>query len=867
MDVLTEILKWSSQRPMWQRDALRRLVAGGSLEEPDMEDLLAICKSAHGLAENQKAVPLGECHIPHIGSSIGVVRLSALTHHGGVNALAEEQTIEFGPNLTVIYGANAAGKSGYSRILKRACRARGAEEVLGNVLSESESVRPRATIRYTVGTEKHEFAWHDQDQVPAALGHVSVFDSHCAAIYLRKKTDVAFRPFGLELFDKLSDACGRLQKALAKERKELESVKGYLPRLPHGTAAHRVVSNITPLTDRDEVRRLGTFSAPEKEKLRQVRNRQHDLRAGDPERTASSLTLHAQRVETLSTRLTEIKEVLAEHNVKPVFEARDAVEKAHQAAQELRATTFSPHFLPGTGSALWRELWEAAERFSVSNAYPESEFPVTDDLARCVLCQQNLGREAKERFKDFLSFLQSNAQRDLVRLRAAYHEKLNRLEGLALSDQLSLEVLEELRLEESNSLADSIHDHLASSESYRDEILKALLERGAMPGDAYKFELDVEEVLTEAQSLRDRSDLLLKVNTDESAVLLDKQSRELEASKILGGSIEHVYEEIHRKSQIAAYQMCLQDTLTHSITRKSTEITTEVATQQLASRFGSELKRLRLEYLEIELQAVGGDHGTLYHKVVLKRAKGVSLPQVASEGEARALSIAAFFAELSTADERSTILFDDPVSSLDHMWRDNVAHRLAEEAVARQVVVFTHDVVFLLALDTWAKKFDVLPKHQHLQREVVRIGVCTSELPWGAMGVSKRIGVLKDNHQRVTKLYRSGRQTDYEKEAVDIYRLLRTAWEQGVEEVLLEGVVQRYRQSIQTLRAKHLADISEDDCRALEAGMTKCSRWLHDLAAAENPPVPDPGELGDDILALENWVKAIRTRRKNKHKR
>ena len=54
-----------------------------------------------------------------------------------MNALARDQTIEFGPSLTIVYGANAAGKSGYARILKRACRARGAEEILGNDLEES----------------------------------------------------------------------------------------------------------------------------------------------------------------------------------------------------------------------------------------------------------------------------------------------------------------------------------------------------------------------------------------------------------------------------------------------------------------------------------------------------------------------------------------------------------------------------------------------------------------------------------------------------------------------------------------------------------------------------------------------------------
>jgi len=41
----------------------------------------------------------------------------------------------------------------------------------------------------------------------------------------------------------------------------------------------------------------------------------------------------------------------------------------------------------------------------------------------------------------------------------------------------------------------------------------------------------------------------------------------------------------------------------------------------------------------------------------------------------RCLALAAFLAELAASDSRSAIVFDDPVSSLDHMHRVNVAKR------------------------------------------------------------------------------------------------------------------------------------------------------------------------------------------------
>ncbi|MBU2785633.1 hypothetical protein HAP93_07610 [Acidithiobacillus ferriphilus] len=93
--------------------------------------------------------------------------------------------------------------------------------------------------------------------------------------------------------------------------------------------------------------------------------------------------------------------------------------------------------------------------------------------------------------------------------------------------------------------------------------------------------------------------------------------------------------------------------------------------------------------------------------------------------------------------------------------------------------------------------------------------------------------------------------------------LLREAWERALEEVLLGGLVERYRPNIQTQQISLIADITPVDCKTVETAMTKCSKWLpgHDQAAAARAPVPAPVELKADIEALNDWVAAIRKRR------
>jgi energy-coupling factor transporter ATP-binding protein EcfA2 len=862
MNVLREILQWSTARPEWQRDALRRLVTQPQIEESDVSELTTICKAAHGLAERVTVTPLEAQHIRSRRAQHSAVTLDSITHHRGVNALAKDQKLEFGPALTIVYGANAAGKSGFTRILKRACRARGAEEILGNVLSGALPSPPSATISFAVGTKSQQLVWTDQ-KTHEALGQVSVFDSQSAAVYLREKTDVAFRPFGLDIFDKLADLCEQIRKNLERERRELENARPTLPLLHEDTAVHRALSNITSLTNPKTIKELARLSETETERIKEIQKTLRDLQAEDPAKAARILTLRSQRLESVRAKLQGVQTALADSKLISLFEARDQLHQAHVTAESVRRRTFPDGLLNGTGSSLWRRLWESARDFSTGSAYPNRDFPVTGDNAHCVLCQQPLSSKATERLDRFEEAVNSTAQRDLDNLQRIYNEALAGFESLAVLDDSVLAGVEELRVE-SEDLAKTITTQFEHAQQRKDTAVLALKDGEPLPTALPAFAGNGHSVATIQTALQTRASHLLSNKHAEIKATLTKELREFEARTTLNKALDAVLGEIERKKKIAAYELCLRDTNTAQITRKSTEVTTQAVTQQLADSFTDELRKLRFTHLEVELQPAGGVRGALYHRLVLKRAPGTDLPRVVSEGEARCLSIAAFFSELSTASDDSAVLFDDPVSSLDHEWRENVGRRLADEAQKRQVVVFTHDIVFLLALVKFAEELSADCKHQHLRREGAGSGVSSPELPWVAMKVKNRIGVLKNQWQKADKLFRQGARDEYEQDALLIYGRLRETWERGLEEVLLGGVVERYRPSVQTQQAKHLSDITADDCKVLEGGMTKCSRWLpgHDQSPAENVAVPEPEELKADIEEIEGWMQTIQKRRK-----
>lgn len=552
---------------------------------------------------------------------------------------------------------------------------------------------------------------------------------------------------------------------------------------------------------------------------------------------------------------------LSAETVAAGFEARTEGRRKSEEARRLREVTFPGRMLAGTGSESWTALWEAARRFSQEQAYPEQAFPVVEDGARCVLCQQDLDHAVGHRLRQFEAFVASTTERELRQMREAFTRLRSSFTDLRTTTEAIDETLKEIRIDH-EAVADAVAAALVTNESRRKAVVLALTEDKDLPADYPVLVSVARDADALAEQIEARVKTLRTSATDETRKRVTAEAQELRARKLLAQHEPLVLNEIERKKKIAAYGLCINDTTTNAITQKSTAVTKTAVSQKLKQRFKDELTNLAFRHVEVELREAGGADGVLYHKLILTRAPGVELPKVVSEGEQRCLSIAAFFAELSTADDPSGIVFDDPVSSLDYRWREGVARRLVQEAKTRQVIVFTHDVVFLLRLKEFADEQHVAQLDQHVRQLSKGAGVCAEELPWVAMPVRKKVGYLKNEWQAADKLFRDDHQAAYEKEAKHLYGLLREAWERALEEVLLGGIIERFRPGVQTQHIGTIADITAEDCQTVDTAMTKCSKWLHDQAAAARAPVPEPPELKADIQALENWVAAIHKRRR-----
>lgn len=101
-----------------------------------------------------------------------------------VNALATGQEIEFNRRLTIVFGENASGKTGYVRVLKRAAAARSVENVLPDVVEiGGNTATPSAELAFSLGDEQRSLEWKNETGLPP-FTRIDVFDSRATNIHV-----------------------------------------------------------------------------------------------------------------------------------------------------------------------------------------------------------------------------------------------------------------------------------------------------------------------------------------------------------------------------------------------------------------------------------------------------------------------------------------------------------------------------------------------------------------------------------------------------------------------------------------------------------------------------------------------------------
>ena len=857
MSILQEILVWSKSLPNWQSDAVARLLAKQALSADDHDDLFALLKAEHGIpdSKDRKPKPLTDDQIPVPVSEKMHVELHAMKNMRHVNAIAENQHLQFSAvGMTVIYGDNGSGKTGYSRVLKRACRARDQMEAIhpNAHLPVGKAGTPEATFEIVVEGVAKDTQWTQGKAAPPELSSFAVFDSRCARAYLDSEDDFSYVPYGLDVFEGLAKVCKQLKIFIDTEHAQYAAdLTAFVP-LQGDTLVGKLIASLSAKTTKAQIDALATLTP---EELTQHLALDKGLKENNPKEKATQLRLCARRVGAIAMNATDKGALVDQVATAKLRGLADSYRTAQEAAA-LAAKQFKEgeNLLPGTGGEVWRELFDAARKFAVES-HPDKVFPDLGTETPCPLCQQPLA-EGAARMQRFEAFIQQEAEKTSQARRIALYAEYKPFIAHVLTLNLDDVTHGEIEVLDPQLAADAkAFETLLRS---RQEAIKAAVLSHQWGGVDHILVNPATRLQALADKLNVEAETLEKASNEKDRAALQKQFGELDARVRLSQVKDAVVTAVAKFSHQAKLAKCLAAVKTNAISLKASELAEKVVSKELAEALNREFSALGVGTLHVSLQS-RADKGKALHKLKLELPQSRSPGDILSEGEQRAVAIGAFLAEVSLSAGRGGIVFDDPVSSLDHRRRERVAKRLATEAKQRQVIVFTHDIYFLCLLAEEAKLVGTAIATQSLTRCTEGFGVADPELPFEGKNASKRIGALKAQHQFIAKLYRDGEDQEHRKQTIDAYLRLRMAWERAVEEVLLREVILRFRKGVETQRLAGVV-VEDGDYAQVTAGMTKCSNYAHDKAFMGGVAIPDPDELLVDINALDSWRSSVEFR-------
>lgn len=851
---LASVLEWSGKCPDWQKDALRRIYLNEKLSPDDLTKLYDI-SLGHAVAQ-----PLSATHLKDPNATGAIVTLHRLHGLSNVNALAEGETLSFAKKgLSVIYGDNGAGKSGYARVLKHLCRARKTERdtILKNVFTNNQN-NPSACIDFAVGLQNQKSEWTLGNSSDVRLSAVSVFDSSTAHIHVDGSNNLAYTPVALEILATLAETCRALS---TKYETDISNIKAQTPALlqllgckPH-TAVGKLVHQLTHETDKEQLERLSVLTDEENVRIEALTR---EL-AEDPQMLQQQLLARRRRIEKGISTLSELDAVISEDCYLQLMEEAKALKIAKEAAILASTELFANQPLPDVGSEVWRTLWAAAREYSVGHAYPGGNFPNVSHDAHCPLCHQTLSDEAKERLTSFETFVRGECDKKETLAQTAYDQSLKALKKARPTIR---------------KIPDSVS-------WYRDDLgqrdLSQLLKRAIVQG-AWRLRAiirlkdpDYAHQLPPLPTMPKEAldGLLLATDNTIRALTVEKDSPERKAlmaerdelndKKWLGVALSDVTRQIDLLKRIDELKELAKQTNTQRISTHSTALARSHVTEHLVACFSSEIEKLGISSLGIELRQGKAVSGVPQFKVRLKGDTKEAAGKVLSEGEHRCVALAAFLAELATTSTRSAIVFDDPVSSLDHIHRQAVAARLAEESISRQVIVFTHDVAFLLLLEEACRLLKAPVSYRLISKGSSNPGYCHDSPPNDVLPIDHVLSSMKKHLANVSVLHAQGNAAKWRSEVNNFDVELRTAWERAVEEVV-KPVLRRLGRKVDTTGLIKLTVLTENDHVAMRQAYGRLSMLLQNQPNGLSEKLPTPEQIQSEIDTLSQWVGSIRKR-------
>ena len=307
---------------------------------------------------------------------------------------------------------------------------------------------------------------------------------------------------------------------------------------------------------------------------------------------------------------------------------------------------------------------------------------------------------------------------------------------------------------------------------------------------------------------------------------------------------------------------CQAQLATNGISRKIGELMENQAVSLQHQEFVSHLNFFNRDLAsKVLISRTRTSQGNTYQRCGLNGIND-SINSILSEGEQKIIALSNFLAECTIDNRLNTIIFDDPVTSLDMDYRDKISDKIVQLSQNRQIVVFTHDLSFLrLLIDTHKAITSTDCTVIGIDKYNGISGIVTDEIPYLAKNVQERVDSIRrilTEHDALALTDAHGRETKLDSARKRFRMLL----ERSVEEVLSNKTYERFSKNIHLKKGNLSSYIVTEqiDVDFLLNLFGKYSVTEHDGGTSTIPLLPNKPEIDQDITDYSNWKNGFKTK-------
>lgn len=769
-DINEKLVTWANNNGFWSQSMLSACFQFGEITNENLCEIINAYKT-----KTFPEIKLQSNNIT-IGGKTYLKSIRGITN---VNKLLNNQELKFNNNLTVIYGKNGTGKTGYVRIIKSMGNSLDNENIIYSDLTQIEQQEHTATIRFDNGSNEVEFIWNDNEKKDL---NIKVFNSNCVRFSLNSKKEIQFIPQDFNFFNLINSSTSELAK-LCKDRIENLKSEMLIYGIIDDTEVHKIID--VGFKKGEIKKEIDKYINDKKFNLENITNTISEL-----ERKSKELNLETLKLQINNTIKQKNK---LENLINYIFIDSELYKNSFW--EEYKKNLINLNTLLNTNikiedfvsnlnlndnqKSLLKNFLLAAEEYLKSRGLKSFE-----DNSVCLFCGQKLDEVSLNLVSSYTKFITHDNTNQIKEMNIKISSIRKTLaDSIGKIKQLLPFIEENIEIKESvNDILERLHN--LYSINYENPINIKDFESNANL-DSCKTKLDV--------ILKSYTDHLKKLEDELSNIDIAISQNRMQLNELY--SIKRLLE--NKDSIISNLEEQLNLLPLSKITNSSlSAIQSKILNNNYREKFNRVLSN-QLELLDAP-KNIKFAPNIVSSKLALKQSyldKPYNLGNILSEGEQKVIALSHFIAENSMEEKDNILVFDDPVNSLDLQRMEIVARVLVMLSIKKQIIIFTHNLVFVGFLSAYSK--EILQQDEQTFVCINTIYDNGKEYTGQIKYEFPNIETYKNYKELINKKMNNAAAGSLGKdEMYDCFEYMRSALELLVVEKVLKGTVNRYEPDI-----------------------------------------------------------------------